>query len=774
MTKRSKFRGHIDRIADGYMFGWLFDSNHPERSVLFDLFINGVYRGQWSCAYFRPDLLDAGLGNGIHGFKVPLAGAIDATTDRDSVEMFVPGAGAIWLAAKDGHLREQKAMGATRAIRLERFEARLAGSDVGGSTCIANATTDASLIAGVLSRSEIYENDRLGDVQSSDFTEFLRRLKNWKGDDHQFYSWYVNDYIYTLDPRFVPLSDDEKNFIRDLVERTRSEISSPPLPKYLKFISRKVFNSILAVYGVYWWSAEGGRQLKLDHSALRPNETGKLREFVSYGFGRSFPLTHFMMIFALRNCLVSPLAMLLPSGRRRVYEWCFYYADQNSHIRKHVENEVGPHFHHDITANLSKGHKGKANLHENDEGCSEGEEVSFGSSSKGGKLTAAESTGKSHLIQFIGPFDKLLGLGESSRRLMSAVGEVKVDCNFVCYNDGIQSASVDGDYNYHISRSAVNIIHLNAEQLPEFFLKNGDFLRESYNIIFPYWELSRISSLHLLGISLVDEVWTASTFISSLFQGQGLPVVTIGLPASRLGELRGSDFLRADRFTFLASFDAFSWPQRKNALAVVEAFLAAFGGVDNVRLIIKTQNADHVHSAHQKQSWAALKQRCSDDNRIEIINETYSPLRQKELLRSCDCFVSLHRAEGLGIDILDALASGIPVVATGYSGNMDICTEQNSWLVDYDLVPVEQNDYVFVEDGHQWADPKHWSAVSALREVYYNNKFRIKKSVIGMSDVETLGSASVIARRIFERLELVQSFVKSGKRCDGVHLRRLQ
>ncbi|WP_457587934.1 glycosyltransferase [Ensifer canadensis] len=740
------------------MFGWLFDSKHPTRSVVFELFINGAYRGQWTCAYFRPDLLDGGLGNGTHGFKLPLAGA--KATEIESVEIFVPGAGAKWLTARDGSLCEVKDAGATRAKRLKQFWDRLVRSEA--AVFPITEGLESPWAASVLSRSDVYGSERRAGVQSCDFTEFLRRLKNWKEDDDQFYSWYINDYIYHLDyhldPRSIPLSDDEKMFVRSSLERTRSEIRSPPLSKYLKLIGWKNSSAIREAYGPYWWSAEGGRQLKLDQSILLPHEAGKLHEFVRCGFGRSFPLNYFMLLFALRNGLVNPLAMLFPSGRRRVYEWCYYYAFQNSHVRQYVESEIGMHLRRQSQAQSCR----HEDLHFSEEKRHplprSGEPLARVSSGSPAPSSIGQpETRRSYRLQFIGPFDKLLGLGESSRRLMEAVREVEADCNFVCYNDGIQSASLEGKYNYAVSCSDINIIHLNSEQIPEFFLKYGNVVRNSYNIVFPYWELNKVSSLHFLGMSLVDEVWSASTFISELFEGRGFPVVTIGLPATTLREMRGRARQCPDRFTFLTSFDAFSWPQRKNAIAVVEAFMAAFDDVENVRLIIKTQNADYVHSLHQKRAWLDLSRRASEDDRIEIINQTYSPQRQRELLCSCDCFVSLHRSEGLGIDILDALASGIPVVATAYSGNMDVCSEQNSWLVDYDLVPVQQDDYVFVEEGHFWADPKQSSAMLAMRGVYSKHRSKVDKADVGICDAQKLRSVESVGKRVSERLRLIRT-----------------
>ncbi len=87
---------------------------------------------------------------------------------------------------------------------------------------------------------------------------------------------------------------------------------------------------------------------------------------------------------------------------------------------------------------------------------------------------------------------------------------------------------------------------------------------------------------------------------------------------------------------------------------------------------------------------------------------------------ACDCYVSLHRAEGFGFGMLEAMQLGRPVIATAYSGNMEFCTPDNCYLVDYDLVAVERGEYPGVERGSVWADPKIASAAAAMREALYN------------------------------------------------------
>ena len=74
--------------------------------------------------------------------------------------------------------------------------------------------------------------------------------------------------------------------------------------------------------------------------------------------------------------------------------------------------------------------------------------------------------------------------------------------------------------------------------------------------------------------------------------------------------------------------------------------------------------------------------------------------------------------------MIDAMSLGVPVVATAYSGNLEFCKPETAMLVDYDLVPVMDNDYAFAVPGARWADPKHESAVRALRTIFADESAR--------------------------------------------------
>ncbi len=109
-----------------------------------------------------------------------------------------------------------------------------------------------------------------------------------------------------------------------------------------------------------------------------------------------------------------------------------------------------------------------------------------------------------------------------------------------------------------------------------------------------------------------------------------------------------------------------------------------------------------MSNAFQVGVWRAIDDLIQDDPRIRVIDETFTYEQIISLKLACDCYVSLHRAEGFGFGMLEAMQLGRPVIATSYSGNMDFCTSENSYLVDYDLIPVGYDEYLTVEKGSVW------------------------------------------------------------------------
>ncbi|MEQ9330038.1 glycosyltransferase [Thalassobaculum sp.] len=217
---------------------------------------------------------------------------------------------------------------------------------------------------------------------------------------------------------------------------------------------------------------------------------------------------------------------------------------------------------------------------------------------------------------------------------------------------------------------------------------------------------------------LVDEIWTISRFTHDAFAGRApVPVVimppAVELPADH-GRWHRSDFgLPENAFLFHFSFDFLSYPHRKNPWACVEAFRRAFPSRrEPVGLVVKTMRAEHGSVA-----WRRLRRAAAEDPRIVLLDRTLSRSETIGLMASTDAYLSLHRAEGFGRGLAEAMLAGLPVIATGYSGTTDFVTEATGFPVDYRLVAVRPGQYPGGEKQH-WADPDIDHAAARLRQVY--------------------------------------------------------
>ena len=167
-----------------------------------------------------------------------------------------------------------------------------------------------------------------------------------------------------------------------------------------------------------------------------------------------------------------------------------------------------------------------------------------------------------------------------------------------------------------------------------------------------------------------------------------------------------------DGFLFLFVFDYMSTTQRKNPVGLVEAFRGAFTPQDGAHLLIKTINAPLRPLAEEELLWA-----CHGRDDIHVIDRSLTGPERDALMAACDCYVSLHRSEGFGLTMAEAMSIGKPVIATGYSGNVDFMTAENSYLVDYDIVRVGPDCEIYPADG-EWAEPDLQQAARVMRSVY--------------------------------------------------------
>ena len=266
-------------------------------------------------------------------------------------------------------------------------------------------------------------------------------------------------------------------------------------------------------------------------------------------------------------------------------------------------------------------------------------------------------------------------------------------------------------------RSAVLVV--NADQLDGLSVDHPEIFDASTRRIgYWFWELEHVPAPMRHAASLVDEIWVGSTFVADAFRAAvDTPVRHVPIP---LAAPVASDRDRAsfpvlaplgDRFVFAVVFDHFSVTERKNPVGVIEAFRRAFQPDEGPVLVVKSMNASKRWPQHQHVVAAAA-------GRPDIVlwDEHLDRADHMAFIAAADALVALHRSEGLGLHLAEAMWLGTPVIATRYSGNLDFMDDDCSILIDASLVPVERGEGVYPPEA-RWADPDLDQAAAAMRSL---------------------------------------------------------
>jgi glycosyltransferase involved in cell wall biosynthesis len=298
------------------------------------------------------------------------------------------------------------------------------------------------------------------------------------------------------------------------------------------------------------------------------------------------------------------------------------------------------------------------------------------------------------------------------------------------------------------SSCQLDLVHTNPNLLasnPE--LLDPTSLEAPLRIGYWAWELEAFPEGWESHFSGYDEIWSPSQFAAqSLAQRSPVPVVAVPhLPDwPRLNALLERRRRRykpdPEPFRFLSLFDFWSTPERKNPLGAIKAFQLAFPPEEAaaVELVIKTSSSEQF-----PQSSSELMAAAHGDRRIRWLHELLSPAAMDDLLLSADALLSLHRSEGFGLVLADAMAIELPVIATGYSGNVEFMPPGSAALVSWQLQPIERScgDY---RQGWKWAEPNLAAAAQAMRQLVHDQALA---TALGQA-----GAAAVRERLSPERL----------------------
>jgi glycosyltransferase involved in cell wall biosynthesis len=330
-------------------------------------------------------------------------------------------------------------------------------------------------------------------------------------------------------------------------------------------------------------------------------------------------------------------------------------------------------------------------------------------------------------VNFIGYSKGELGLGQAMRSMAFAAKAALIPLVVRQFKVKITSkqsnTALDADARDRC-QYPINLICVNPDMLYRLpvWVTYPEWTK-TYNIGYWFWELENFPQAWQYATHMVDEIWVATEFIAQAMRKSGKKVVKIPFPLEfdLPSESMNKEYfgLNPNEFTFIFSFDFNSMSERKNPQATIKAFKQAFPQSNkSARLILKTMNGSH-YSQLRKNLEALIDQ----DPRIEIRDGHLTQDEMRGLIRSSDCYISLHRAEGLGLGLAEAMYLGKPTIATRYSGNTEFMNSTNSMLVPYTLVPVPIDAYPNGKD-QMWAEPDVEAAAEKMQKMASNNALR--------------------------------------------------
>lgn len=362
-------------------------------------------------------------------------------------------------------------------------------------------------------------------------------------------------------------------------------------------------------------------------------------------------------------------------------------------------------------------------------------------------------------LNVIGYLRDEIGVGEVARSILKALDQKNFPVAHVSITNN-ETRSEDTSV-LHLPTGnpyAINLCNVNADAavgLRQFL--GQDFFQNRYNIGFWFWELAHFPEVWHNSFSYFDEIWVGSNFVQAVITPFApVPVVNVRVPVIRPASstvTRADLGLPQDKHIFLFVFDGLSFVERKNPLELIQAYHTAFEPhFKDTALVIKATGLHRNPKLAQR-----LRQKMESISGI-LIDRYMSRDELNGLFQACDTYVSLHRSEGFGLTMAEAMSLGKAVIGTAYSANMDFMTSGNSYPVPYQLVEIEE-DYGPYQRGNLWAAPDIAEAATLMRRVVANPGEGQQKGELAQQDIERLYGIETVANIIIKRLETIQRWL---------------
>ena len=352
-------------------------------------------------------------------------------------------------------------------------------------------------------------------------------------------------------------------------------------------------------------------------------------------------------------------------------------------------------------------------------------------------------------VNLAGYFGATLGLGEAVRQVqvgLEAGGALVAPLQ-------LTQPSAPSSGNPRASAKAphgTTVVCTTPEGMPAARDELGhDVFAGGRSIGFWWWEVQGLPQRWARSFDGLDEVWAGSRFVADVLGAVSpVPVVRVPLPVAQpsVGAVSREALGLPEGFLFGFVFDPLSGLERKNPLGVMDAFTRAFPGEGDEHLIVKTLEGSREPEGH-----ATLVAAASDHPRVHLLDRNLPPEEKNALIAALDCYVSLHRSEGFGLTIAEAMLLGVPVVATDYGGSRDFVTPFNAWPVDWRAEVIGPGNHPYPPDG-TWAAPDIDHASSVLRAVRAAPEEALRRAERAREDVAREHAPEVAGAAMVARL----------------------
>lgn len=377
----------------------------------------------------------------------------------------------------------------------------------------------------------------------------------------------------------------------------------------------------------------------------------------------------------------------------------------------------------------------------------------------GGAPVRGSVPAESGVVAVAGFFEQESGIGAMARALGSVLDESGADWTALVRRAGEGSARHGHPFVAPAPKGAPDLLIVceNADSLPV-SLASGVFgdLADLPTVGYWAWEVEGIPDEYVVTAERLDEVWALSAFSASSIGAQlgrpvyaVPPVVTVPAHVDRVAARRalglGTGFLVA----FV--YDVLSGTCRKNPLDAVDAYCRAFRPEDGCTFLVKTTNAA-AHPGHLDE----LRDRADGRPDVVIRDGYLDADDHARVVHAADVYLSLHHAEGFGFTLAEAMAAGTPVIATGWSGNVEFMDATNSYPVRWEVAPVPPEASPLYPPGAVWVDPDVEHAAYLLRRAFADPRATARTGERARASISRAHTAAARAPLVAQRLRAIR------------------